>query len=320
MNIAILDDYQNVALKMADWSALSGRAEITVFNDHLADPSALVERLLRFDIVCVMRERTPLPREVLQHLPRLKLITSTGSRNASIDIGAAKELGITVTATGYRSSPTIEVTWALILASLRGIVHENNSLRNGGWQESVGQDLSGKLLGVVGLGNVGGQVARIGLAFGMKIIAWSQNMTPEIAEAAGARLVSKDELFRQADIVTIHLILSGRTKGLVGAAELRLMKLTSRLINTSRGPIVEEQALISVLKNKQITGAAIDVFDIEPLPPSHPFRTLDNVLATPHIGYVSHGLYKTFYEDTVSNIRKWLDTHQNSAGTGENNA
>ncbi len=309
MNIAILDDYQNVALKMADWSALSGRAEITVFNDHLADPSALVERLLRFDIVCVMRERTPLPREVLQHLPRLKLIASTGSRNASIDMAAAKELGITVTATGYRSSPTIELTWALILASLRGVVHENNSIRNGGWQKSVGQDLSGKILGVVGLGNIGRQVAQIGLAFGMKIIAWSQNMTPEIAEAAGARLVSKYELFRQADIVTIHLILSGRTKGLVGAAELRLMKLTSRLINTSRGPIVEEQALISVLKNKQITGAAIDVFDIEPLPASHPFRTLDNVLATPHIGYVSHGLYKTFYEDTVSNIRKWLDTH-----------
>ncbi len=309
MKIAILDDYQNVALKMADWSALSGRAEITVFNDHVADPSAVLERLLPFDVVCVMRERTPLPREVLQHLPRLKLIASTGSRNASIDMEAAKELGIIVTATGYRSAPTIELTWALILASLRGLVHENNSIRNGGWQKSVGQDLSGKILGVVGLGNIGRQVAQIGLAFGMKIIAWSQNMTPEIAEAAGARLVSKDELFRQADIVTIHLILSGRTKGLVGAAELGLMKPTSRLINTSRGPIVEEQALISVLKNKQIAGAAIDVFDIEPLPPSHPFRTLDNVLATPHIGYVSRGLYKTFYEDTVSNIRKWLDTH-----------
>ena len=238
MKIAILDDYQNVASKMADWSTLSGRAEITVFNDHLADPSNLVERLLPFEVVCVMRERTPLPREVLQHLPRLKLIASTGSRNASIDMEAAKELGITVTATGYRSSPTIELTWALILASLRGIVHENNSIRNGGWQKSVGQDLGGKILGVVGLGNIGGQVARIGLAFGMKIIAWSQNMSPEIAEAAGAKLVSKDELFRGADIVTIHLVLSGRTKGLVVAAELGLMKPTSRLINTSRGPIV----------------------------------------------------------------------------------
>ena len=307
MKIAILDDYQNAALRMADWAALSGRAEITVFNDHVADPSALVERLLPFEVVCVIRERTPLPREVLQHLPKLKLIASTGSRNASIDMGAAKELGITVTATGYRSSPTIELTWALILASLRGIVHENNSIRNGGWQTSVGQDLSGKILGVVGLGNIGGQVARIGLAFGMKIIAWSQNMTPEIAEAAGARLVSKDELFRHADIVTIHLILSGRTKGLVGAAELRLMKPTSRLINTSRGPIVDEASLIKALRSHAIAGAAIDVFDQEPLPSEHPFRSMDNVLATPHIGYVTEGLYRTFYGDTVANITAWLN-------------
>jgi phosphoglycerate dehydrogenase-like enzyme len=313
MKIAILDDYQNVGLKMADWSALSGRAEITVFNDHVADPSALVERLLPFDVVCVMRERTPLPREVLQHLPRLKLIASTGSRNASIDMGAAKELGITVTATGYRTSPTIELTWALILASLRSIVHENNSIRNGGWQESVGQDLSGKILGVVGLGNIGGQVARIGLAFGMKIIAWSQNMTPEVAEAAGARLVSKDELFRQADIVTIHLILSGRTKGLVGAAELGLMKPTSRLINTSRGPIVDEPSLIKALWSHAIAGAAIDVFDQEPLPSEHPFRSMDNVLATPHIGYVTEGLYRTFYGDTVANITAWLNKQHGKA-------
>jgi len=307
MKIAILDDYQDVALRMADWSALSGRAEITVFNDHLAVPSALVERLLPFDIVCVMRERTPLPREVLQHLPRLKLIASTGSRNASIDMGAAKELGITVTATEYSSSPTIELTWALILASLRGIVHENNSIRNGGWQKSVGQDLSGKILGVMGLGNIGGQVARIGLAFGMKIIAWSQNMTPEIAEAAGGRLVRKDELFRQADIVTIHLILSGRTKGLVGTAELGLMKPTSRLINTSRGPIVDEPSLIKALRSHAIAGAAIDVFEEEPLPAQHPFRSMDNVLATPHIGYVSESLYRTFYGDSLANITAWLD-------------
>jgi phosphoglycerate dehydrogenase-like enzyme len=307
MKIAILDDYQNAALKMADWSALSGRAEITVFNDHVADPSALVESLLPFDVLCVMRERTPLPRAVLQRLPRLKLIASTGSRNASIDMEAAKELGITVTATGYRSSPTIELTWALILASLRGIVHENNSIRNGGWQKSVGQDLSGKTLGVVGLGNIGGQVARIGLAFGMKIIAWSQNMTPEIAEAAGARLVSKDELFRQADIVTIHLVLSSRTKGLVGAVELGLMKPTSRLINTSRGPIVDEPSLIKALRSHAIAGAAIDVFDEEPLPALHPFRSMDNVLATPHIGYVSESLYLTFYGDSLANITAWLD-------------
>jgi phosphoglycerate dehydrogenase-like enzyme len=307
MKIAILDDYQNVGLKMTDWSALSGRAEIAVFNDHVADPSALVERLLPFDVVCVMRERTPLPREVLERLPRLKLIASTGSRNPSIDMEAAKELGITVTATGYSSSPTIELTWALLLASVRGIVQENNSIRDGGWQKSVGQDLKGTTLGVVGLGNVGGQVARIGLAFGMKIIAWSQNMTPEIAEAAGARLVSKDELFRQADIVTIHLILSGRTKGIVGAAELGLMKPTSRLINTSRGPIVDEASLIKALGSHAIAGAAIDVFDQEPLPSEHPFRSMDNVLTTPHVGYVTEGLYRMFYADTVANISAWLN-------------
>jgi phosphoglycerate dehydrogenase-like enzyme len=307
MKIAILDDYQNVGLKMTDWSALSGRAEIAVFNDHVADPSALVERLLPFEFVCVMRERTPLPREVLERLPRLKLIASTGSRNPSIDMKAAKELGITVNATGYRSSPTIELTWALLLASVRGIVQENNSIRDGGWQKSVGQDLEGTSLGVVGLGSIGGQVARIGLAFGMKIIAWSQNMTPEIAEAAGARLVSKDELFRQADIVTIHLILSGRTRGIVGATELGLMKPTSRLINTSRGPIVDEASLIRALRSHAIAGAAIDVFDQEPLPLEHPFRSMDNVLTTPHVGYVTEGLYRMFYADTVANISAWLN-------------
>src|SRR2546426_21709 len=228
--IAVLDDYQNVALESADWSVLRDRADIAVFQNHLADPDAVIERLLPFDVVCVMRERTPLPRNVIERLPNLKLIASTGPVNASIDVVAAGDHGIAVVHTGYRSDPTIEFTWALILASAR-------------------------------------------------------------------------------HIVTIHLVLSSRTRGLVGAAELERMKLTARLINASRGPIVEEQALISVLKNKQIAGAAIDVFDIEPLPPSHPFRTLDNVLATPHIGYVSHGLYKTFYEDTISNIRKWLDTH-----------
>jgi phosphoglycerate dehydrogenase-like enzyme len=248
-----------------------------------------------------------LPREVLQRLPRLKLIASTGSRNVSIDMGAAKELGVTVTATGYKSSPTIELTWALILASLRGIVHENNSVRNGAWQKSVGQDLSGNILGVVGLGNIGGQVARIGIAFGMKIFAWSQNLTPEIAEAAGAELVSKDELFRGADIVTIHLILSERTRGLVGAAELALMKPTSRLINTSRGPIVDESSLITALGSHAIAGAATDVFEEEPLPAEHPFRSMDNILATPHIGYVSESLYRTFYGDSLANITAWLD-------------
>ena len=307
IKIAILDDYQNVALKMADWSALATRADIAVFDDHIAEPDALVERLAPFDIVCVMRERTPLPREMLQRLPRLKLIASTGPRNASIDNSAAKELGIAVTATGYKSSPTIELTWALILASVRFIVCENEALRDGLWQTTIGEGLSGKTLGVLGLGNIGGQVAQIGLAFGMNVIAWSQNMTPEIAKAAGAKLVSKAELFREADILTIHLVLSARTRGLVGAPELALMKPTARLINTSRGPIVDEPSLIKALRSHAIAGAAIDVFDQEPLPPQHPLRNMNNVLATPHIGYVTDSLYRTFYGDVVKSITTWLD-------------
>src|ERR1700726_3909480 len=294
--IAVLDDYQNVALESADWSVLRDRADIVVFQNHLADPDALIELLLPFDVVCVMRERTPLPRNIIERLPKLKLIASTGLGNASIDVDAAGDHGIAVVYTGYRSDPTIEFTWALILASARHIV-------------TVGTDLRGMTLGVLGLGRIGSQVARVGSAFGMNLIAWSQNMTPDAAKAAGATLVSEEQLFERADILTIHLVLSSRTRGLVGAAELERMKPTAWLINASRGPIVEEEALISALKNKRIGGAAIDVFDIEPLPPSHPFRTLDTVLATPHIGYVSHGLYKTFYEDTVANIRKWLDTH-----------
>ena len=306
--IAVLDDYQNVALDSADWSAIRERADIAVFQNHLADPDAVIGRLLPFDIVCVMRERTPLPRIVIERLPNLKLIASTGPVNAAIDVAAAGDHGIAVVHTGYRSDPTIEFTWALILASARNIVAESNSVRVGGWQQTVGTDLRGKTLGILGLGRIGSQVARIGNAFGMNPVAWSQNLTPEASKAAGATLVSKDRLFEQADILTIHLVLSGRTRGLVGSSELGRMKPTARLINASRGPIVDEQALVGALKNRQIAGAAVDVFDIEPLPPSHPFRTLDNVLATPHIGYVSHGLYKTFYEDTVSNVRKWLDT------------
>jgi phosphoglycerate dehydrogenase-like enzyme len=308
VKIAVLDDYHNVALQMADWSPLHGRATITVFNDHIAEPEPLVERLQPFDVICVMRERTPLPRAIIERLPRLKLIASTGARNASIDAAAAAEQGIEVRHTGYRSEPTIEFTWALILASVRHIPSENASLRAGGWQRSIGEDLSGQTLGVLGLGNIGAEVARIGLAFGMKIVAWSQNLTSAAAEAAGARLVSKDDLFREADIVTIHLVLSKRTRGLVGAHELGLMKPSARLINSSRGQIVVEDALIEALAARRIAGAAIDVFDLEPLPPGHPYRVLDNVLATPHIGYVARGLYTTFYRDTVANILAWLDS------------
>jgi phosphoglycerate dehydrogenase-like enzyme len=305
--IAVLDDYQNVALSLADWSVLDGRASVTVFNDHLADADAVVERLQPFDIVCVMRERTPLTRAIIERLPRLRLIASTAFRNASIDVKAAEERGIPIVHTGYTSAPTIELTWALILASARNLVAENTSLRGGGWQRCIGDDMAGRTLGVLGLGNVGGAVARIGKAFGMNVIAWSQNLTAERASETGAELVSKEELFGRADVVSVHLVLSGRTRGLVGTPELALMKPTARLVNTSRGAIVVEADLIAALKARTIAGAAIDVFDQEPLPPEHPFRTLRNLLATPHIGYVSRGLYTRFYQDTVENIRGWLD-------------
>ena len=306
-NIAVLDDYQGVALTLADWSKVTARARVTVFNDHLDDPDAVIERLLPFDVVCVMRERTPLRRQVIERLPKLKLIASTAMRNASIDAEAAAERGIAIVHTSYSSAPTVELTWALILAGARHIVSENASLRAGGWQRSIGDDLAGKTLGIVGLGNIGAQVAKVGLAFGMHVIAWSQNLTREAAAAAGARLVPKEELLREADVVSIHLVLSGRTRGLIGAAELQLMKPTARLVNTSRGPIIVESALIEALANGRIAGAAIDVFDVEPLPPEHAFRRLDRVLATPHIGYVSRGLYERFYRDTVANIAAWLD-------------
>jgi phosphoglycerate dehydrogenase-like enzyme len=309
MKVAILDDYQDVALRLADWSAVRRRAEITVFNDHLADPAAVVDRLRPFDVVCVMRERTPLSRDILQQLPRLKLIASTGPRNAAIDMRVAAERGIVVTATGYESTPTIELSWALILASARHLACEAASVRDGGWQTRIGTNLRGKCLGVIGLGNIGKEVARIALAFGMTVIAWSQNLTSEIASAAGATLVDKDALFRQADIVTIHLILSRRTSGLVGAAELALMKPTAWLVNTSRGPIVDEAALIEALQARRIAGAALDVFGVEPLPADHPFRSLDNVVATPHIGYVTEELYRTFYGDAAASIAAWLESN-----------
>ena len=306
-SVAILDDYQGVALKLADWSRVSDRASITVFNDHLTDSDAVVERLLPFDAVCVMRERTPLPRTVIERLPRLKLIASTALRNASIDTVAAAEHGIAVVHTGYTSSPTVELTWALILASARHITTENASLRAGGWQRSIGDDMANKTLGIIGLGNVGTQVAKVGLAFGMNVIAWSQNLTADAAATAGARLVSKEELLREADVVTIHVILSSRTTGLIGAPEFALMKPSARLVNTSRGPIVVEADLLDALATHRIAGAAVDVFDTEPLPPGHPYRSADNLLATPHIGYVSRGLYERFYRDTVDNVSAWLD-------------
>lgn len=307
MRIAILDDYQNVALSMADWSALDGRAAITVFNDHLDATDAVVARLQPFEIVCVMRERTPMTRAIIERLPQLRVIASTAPRNASIDLEAAAERGVRVLHTGYSSAPTIELTWALILASSRNLIEENTALRTGGWQRNVGDELAGRTLGLLGLGNIGREIARIGKAFGMTVIAWSQNLTPERAAAAGAVKVPKDELFRRADIVSIHLVLSGRTRGLVRAADFALMKPTARVVNTSRGPIIVEADLLDALESGRIAGAAIDVFDQEPLPLDHPFRSLPNLLATPHIGYVSRTQYEHFYQDIVHNIVLWLD-------------
>src|ERR1700736_2917522 len=250
--IAVLDDYQHVALSLADWSVLDARATVTVFTDHRWASDAVVERLQPFDIVCVMRERTPMTRTIIERLPRLRMIASTGTRNASIDLKAAEERGVQVVHTGYTSAPTIELTWALILGSARNLVAENASLRSGGWQQSVGDDMAGRTLGVLGFGNVGGAVAQIGKAFGMKVIAWSQNLTAARAAEASAELVAKEELFRGADIVSVHLVLSSRTRGLVGAPELAIMKPTARLVNTSRGPIVVEADLIAALKAQKI--------------------------------------------------------------------
>jgi phosphoglycerate dehydrogenase-like enzyme len=307
VHIAILDDYQGVALTLADWSVLHGSATITVFRDHLSNPNDVIARLQPFDVVCVVRERTPLPRAILEKLPRLKLIASPTMRNASIDMRAARELGITVCGTGSPSLGAPVHTWALILALVRQVPSQAASLRAGGWQTEVGGDLNGKTLAVLGLGKIGAFVARVGRAFGMHVIAWSQNLTAQRADEQGARLVSKTELFQGADILTIHLVLSDRTRGIVGRDELALMKRSALLVNTSRGPLVDEHALIDALQARQIAGAALDVFDVEPLPADHPFRSLDNVMATPHIGFVTEDTLRMFYREMVENIRAWLD-------------
>ena len=305
--IAVLDDYQGVVLAMADWAAVQSRAEVTVFRDHLDDTDALVQRLLPFDAICVTRERTPLPREVLERLPNLKFIGSTAQRNASIDLAAAKERGIAVSSTGYSSHGAMEMTWALIHACSRHIPAEVASLRAGGWQVGVGRDLKGSTLGIMGLGNIGRAIARVGAAFEMNVIAWSQNLTAETAEAAGARLVDKQTLMRESDTLSVHLVLSKRSRGIIGAADLALMKPSAWLVNTSRGPLIDEAALVDALERRAIGGAALDVFDVEPLPPDHKFRTLDNVVASPHVGFVTTRTYATFFTDTVENLLAWMN-------------
>ena len=307
MRVAVLDDYQGVARTSADWSPLDGRAEVTVFSDHLDDADALIARLLPFDVVCVMRERTPLPAAIIDRLPRLKLICSTAARNASIDVAAAAARGIPVCNTGYTSHGAAELTWALLLAAARHVPAEVASVRSGGWQTTVGGDLHGHTLGLVGLGRIGAMIARVGLAFGMRVIAWSQNLSPERAAEAGVEAVDKATLFATADYVSVHLVLSDRSRGVVGADDLARMKPTAWLVNTSRGPLVDEAALVDALRAGRIGGAALDVFDVEPLPPAHPLRTLPNVLATPHVGFVTRDTYAVFYRDTVENIGAWLD-------------
>jgi len=306
-HVAILDDYQGVALQMADWSALPSDCQVRVFRDHLNDRNALVERLRDFDIVTCMRERTPFPRALLEELPRLRLLVTTGMRNAAIDVEAATNLGILVCGTsGGPEGPPAELTWGLLLALARHIPREDADVRAGHWGTTLGMSLEGKVLGVLGLGRLGGRVATVGVAFGMSVIAWSQNLTAERAAQYGATLVRRDELFSRSDIVTVHVQLSARTRGLVGARELGLMKPTAYLINTARGPIVDEAALVQALQARTIAGAGLDVFDQEPLPPGHPFLSLDNTLLVPHIGYVTEDQYRVRYRETVDNVAAYL--------------
>ncbi len=305
MKIAVLDDYQGVARDLADWSALPGNSELEVFRDHLADEDAMAERLQGFDAVIGMRERTAFPRSVLARLPDLRLLITTGARNASFDVEAATELGIVVCGTGGAGEGPTELTWGLIIGLLRKIPQEDRLTREGHWQTTVGVGLKDKTLGLIGLGHIGGLMARVGNAFQMNVIAWSQNLKAERAAECEARLVDKDTLFRESDIASVHLRLSDRTLGLVGAREIGLMKPTSYLVNISRGPIVDEAALVDALTRKAIAGAALDTFDVEPLPKDHPFLTLDNTIIAPHLGYVTEEGYRAFYAGAIEDIRAY---------------
>ena len=306
VNVAVLDDYQDVALKMADWRVLPSNARVQVFRDHLPQVGAVAERLKGFEVVAAMRERTPFQRDLLERLPNLRLLVTTGSGNRAIDLDAATRLGIVVCGTAGLGYPTAELTWGLILALAKNIVTEDAAVRRGVWQTTVGTELRGKVLGCLGLGRLGSLVANIGKAFGMEAIAWSQNLTAEKAAQHGVTLVPKDELFSRSDVVTVHLVLSARTTGLVGARELGLMKPTAYLINTSRGPIVDEAALVKALRMRTIAGAGLDTFDEEPLPPDHPFKSLANTVLTPHIGYVTQKGYEIFFRETVEDIAAYL--------------
>ena len=305
--IAILDDFQNVALEAADWSAVAERAEIAVFDDHLADPDAVAERLRDFDIVVIMRERTPFPAALIGNLPKLRLLVTTGMRNLAIDLDAATARGVVVSGTESVGYSPAELTWALILALMRNIPKEDRATREGRWQTALGKAINGRVLGVIGLGKIGARVAAVGKAFEMDVIAWSQNLTGERCAEVGVRQVGFEELLTTGDVITIHTVLSDRTRGLIGAGELAKMKPTATLVNTSRGPIIEEAALITALKDGTIAGAGLDVYDVEPLPLDHPLRNLENTVITPHLGYVTDDNYRVYFGHAVEDIGAYLD-------------
>ncbi|NUW34053.1 D-2-hydroxyacid dehydrogenase family protein [Nonomuraea sp. SMC257] len=308
LRCAVLDDYQGVALTAADWSPLAGKVEVRALREHLADRDELVAALADCEIVVAMRERTPFDADLLRRLPRLRLLVTTGMRNASIDLAAAAAAGVTVCGTASSSTPPVELTWALILGLARRLPAESRALREGGpWQSTVGQDLHGRTLGLIGLGKIGASVARIATAFGMDVLAWSPHLTPERAAEAGARLAAgKEDLLRRSDFVSLHLVLSERTRGLLGEAELRAMRPHAYLVNTSRAGLVDQAALLRALREGWIAGAGLDVFETEPLPAGDPLRTLPNVLATPHLGYVTEGNYRTYYTEAVEDISAFV--------------
>lgn len=304
--IAITDDYQNVAFSFADWARLRSAHEVVVFDKPLGSQDAAAEALAGFDVIAIMRERTAFPRALLDRLPSLKLLVTTGMRNASVDMAACKEKGITVCGTESGGHATAELAMAIILGLARNLHVELPNMREGRWQTTVGQDLRGKTLGLLGAGKLGGQLAVFAKAFGMNLVAWSQNLTDERAAEVGAKRVEKDDLFRQSDFISVHLVLSDRSRGLVGARELGLMKPSAFIVNTSRGPIIDGAALASALKEGRIAGAGLDVYDVEPLPAADALRSEPRALLTPHLGYVTAESYKIFFPQTVEAIEGWL--------------
>jgi phosphoglycerate dehydrogenase-like enzyme len=309
MRVAILDDYQELALRLADWSGVRARCDIEVFDRHLSEDEA-ADVLKDFDVICLLRERMAMPRSLIERLPRLKLLAITGHKHRTLDLAAARERGIVVSHTDSRGTgpfATSELAWGLILSLARSIPYEANAMRSGGWQTTLGTALSGKRLGILGLGRLGTHMVPVAKAFQMDVVAWSQNMTAEKATAAGAVRVEKDELFATSDFVTLHVVLSERTWHIVGRRELGLMKPSAYIVNTSRGPLIDRAALVEALREKRIAGAALDTFDVEPLPEEDELRRFPNAILTPHLGYTVKELLQVFYQDTVENVLAYLD-------------